>query len=71
MSVETVIAQRETRAVVHGRLIVDHRDLPTRTLLGRLVARTLDQLDDVVLSHPIRPSLRGLRRLRFAGRHAG
>src|SRR5262249_27445473 len=71
LSVETVIAERETRAVMDGRLIVDHRYFPTRTLLGRLAARILDQLDDVVLSHPLRPSLCSLRRLRFAGRDAG
>src|SRR5262249_19141959 len=68
---KTVVAERETRAIVDSRLIVDHRHFPTRTLLGRFAARILDQLDDAVLSHPLRPSLCGLRRLRFAGRDAG
>src|SRR4029450_3478431 len=57
LPVEAVVAEREARAVVHGRLVVDHRDLPARTLLPRLIARTLDQLDDVVVSHAPCPSL--------------
>ncbi len=36
LAVQAVIAERETRAVVHGRLVVDHRDLPARALFRRL-----------------------------------
>ena len=32
--VELVIAEREARAVVHRRLVVDHRDLPARRCSG-------------------------------------
>src|SRR5262249_7965624 len=70
LSIQTIVTERETRAVVHGRLIVDHRDLPTRTLFRRLVARIVDQVDDVVLSHAPCPPLCGLRRRSFAGRYA-
>jgi len=47
-------------------------DLPERRI--GLSAHDFAQLlgtDDVILSHPLRPSLCGLRRLRFAGRDAG
>src|SRR5262249_57724216 len=71
LSVQTIVTERETRAVVHGRLVVDHRDLPTRALFRRPAARIVDQMDDVVLSHAPCPSLCSLRRLSFAGRNAG
>ena len=55
LPIQTVVMQRETRAVVHGRLVVDHRDLPARTLFWGLVAGSLDQVDDVVFSHELCP----------------
>src|SRR5262249_32416098 len=47
------------------------RDLPTWALVQKPVARIVDQVDDVVLSHAPCPSLCGLRRLSFTGRNAG
>ena len=32
LAVQPVVAEREPRAVVHGRLVVDHRDLPARAV---------------------------------------
>src|SRR5262249_31294166 len=71
LGVPTIVSESETPAVVHGGLIVDHRDLPTRALFRRPATWIVDQVDDVVLSHAPRPSLCGLRRLSFAGRNAG
>ena len=49
LAVELVVREREPRAFVHGRLVVDHRDFPARSLFARrLGAGILDQVDDVV-----------------------
>ncbi len=58
LAVELVVAERKSGAVVHGRLVVDHRDLPAPAFRGcRLVTGIVDQVDDVVVSHAPCPSL--------------
>jgi hypothetical protein len=55
LSVQTVVVESEARAIVDSRLVVDHRDLPARTLLRRFVAGIVDQVDDIVFSHELYP----------------
>ncbi len=58
LAVQPVVGEREARAVVHRRLVVDDGDLPARPVLARRpgIRVVVDQLDDVVwLGHGFDP----------------
>jgi hypothetical protein len=55
LPVQTVVVESEAGAIVDSRLVVDHRDLPARTLLRWFVAGIVDQVDDIVFSHELCP----------------
>ena len=65
LPVELVVAEREAGAVVDGRIVVDHRDLPARPGLRRVAGI----VDDAEGSRPVRPlsSVRGCGRRGLAG----